>query len=96
MAIRTLATPMTIASFITTCTTGTLMLFGFHGGLIGTVHEVASMIFVLSSVLHIFVHFKSTLLHLKRPVGAALALVFLLLSVAADAKAERLDRSADF
>ncbi|NTV73884.1 MAG: DUF4405 domain-containing protein [Holophaga sp.] len=80
MNIRTFATPLTIASFITICITGLAMLFGYHQGLISKVHEIVSVVFVLSSMLHVQLNWKSTLAHLRRPLGAALAVLCLALA----------------
>lgn len=83
MSLRTFATPITIASFVTVAITGLLMLFGVHGGRMGQVHEISSVIFVLGSLLHVVVNLKSTLAHLRRPLGASLAILFLLFTAVA-------------
>jgi len=79
--LRTFATPLTIASFITLGTTGILMLLGSHGAAINSAHEISSIVFGAGSVLHIAVNFKPTLAHLRRPLGAALALIFVAITV---------------
>jgi uncharacterized membrane protein len=88
MTIRSFATPITIASFLTVAVTGLLMLFGVHGGMMGLAHEISSVIFVLGSILHIVVNLRPTLAHLKRPVGATLAVLFLLFTAVAMAPLE--------
>lgn len=81
MTLRTIATPLTIGSFIVVCLTGLFMLFGIRG-LTGPVHEVTSILFVVGSILHIVINWKPTLNHLKKPLGATLAIAFTLISVA--------------
>lgn len=76
MSLRTLATPLTIGSFIVVCFTGLCLFFGVRGGLVNPIHEISSLVFVLGSVLHIAINWKPTLAHLKRPLGAGLAVLF--------------------
>lgn len=82
MTLRTIATPLTIGSFIVVCLTGIFMLCGIRG-LSGPVHEVTSILFVVGSILHIAINWKPTLNHLKKPLGATLAIAFTLISLAA-------------
>jgi len=82
MTLRTLATPLTIGTFIVVCFTGLCMLFGVHG-LVNPVHEISSILFVIGSVLHIVINWRPTLNHLKKPLGATLAIVCTVISLAA-------------
>lgn len=82
MSLRTFATPLTIGTFIVVSVTGLCMLFGIRG-LTGPVHEVCSILFVIGSILHIAVNWKPTLAHLKKPLGASLAVLFVIVSVVA-------------
>nr|WP_320132590.1 DUF4405 domain-containing protein [uncultured Holophaga sp.] len=82
MTLRSIATPLTIGTFIVVGVTGICMLLGVHG-LVNPVHEISSVLFVLGSVLHILVNWKPTAAHLKKPMGASLALICALVTVAA-------------
>lgn len=83
MKLRSIASPLTIASFIVVATTGLCLFFGYRGGLVDPIHEIASLLFVLGCVLHIVVNWKPVVLHIKRPLGAILTGVFLLITVIA-------------
>ena len=74
--LRSLATPLTIGSFITLGVTGLCMLAGYRQGLIDPLHELSSIVFVAASVLHIIVNWKPVRTHLRRPLGAVLAACF--------------------
>jgi len=82
MTLRTIATPLTIGTFIVVCFTGLCMLFGVHG-LVNPIHEVTSVLFVVGSVLHIAINWRPTLAYLKKPLGASLAIVFTVISLVA-------------
>lgn len=83
MNVRTFASPLMIAAFLAVAVTGILMLLGYREGLVTPVHEWSSLIFVLGAVLHIAIHWKPTLAHVKRPLGAALLALFLLITMIA-------------
>jgi len=83
MNLRAVATPLTIASFLTISSTGTLMFLGVRGPLIGNIHEYAGIVFVAGSILHLVVNLKPAISHLKRPVGAVLAAVFAVVTIVA-------------
>jgi hypothetical protein len=82
MFLRSAATPITLASFLTLAVTGLCLLGGWHRGLVDPVHEAAGVVFVLGGLLHIWVNGRATLAHLRRPavlaitsVGAAAAVL---------------------
>ncbi len=83
MKLRSIASPLTIAAFISVAVTGLLMFFGYHGSLIRLVHEWASLIFVVGAVLHIACNWKPMLAYCKRPVGAVLLVIFLVATLVA-------------
>jgi uncharacterized membrane protein (UPF0136 family) len=83
MKLRTIATPLTIGSFILVCATGLCLLFGFRGGLVDPLHELSSIVLVIGVALHVVVNWKATLAHLRRPWGLGLAGVFATLSIVA-------------
>jgi hypothetical protein len=70
-------------SFITVAITGLAMLFGYHQGSVGIVHKVASVAFVLGSLLHVRVNWKATTMHLRKPTVVAAAALFLVASAGA-------------
>ncbi|BDU74068.1 DUF4405 domain-containing protein [Mesoterricola silvestris] len=83
MSLKSFATPLTIASFITSAATGLLMFFGVKAGLVVPVHEWVSILFVAGGILHVVANGRATLAHLRRPVGATLACVCTVVAVAA-------------
>lgn len=82
VTLRTIATPLTIGSFVVVCLTGLFLFFGVRG-LTGPVHEWTSLVFVVGSIFHIIINWKATLAHLKKPLGASLAIICVVLSVVA-------------
>lgn len=62
--IRTIATPLTTASFLTVAVTGLFMLFHLSAGLIRPLHEIASLL-VIGSILHIILHWGALVQLLK-------------------------------
>ena len=80
LKLRSIATPLTIASFVGVAVTGVSLLLGVRGGLVTPVHEISSIFFVIGSVLHIVVNSKATLSHLRPLRGKLLLLPFALLA----------------
>lgn len=83
MPLRTYATPLTIGSFIAVSFTGMCMLLGYRSGLVDSVHEISSILFVGGSILHIVINNRQALAHLKRPLGATLIVCFVIVSALA-------------
>lgn len=83
MNLRAVSTPLTIGSSILLCVTGCCLLLRLRGGLVDPLHEIASIFFLLGVALHLVVHAKATLAHLKRPIGMAMAAAFTLPSLVA-------------
>lgn len=83
LKLRSIATPLTIASFVGVAVTGLSLLLGVRGGLVTPVHEISSIFFVIGSVLHIAVNGKATLSHLRPLRGKLLLLPFALLALVA-------------
>lgn len=76
MKIRTIATPLTTASFLTVAVTGLFMLFHLSAGLIRPLHEIASLLFVIGSILHIILHWGALVQLLKKPGNLFLIILF--------------------
>ncbi len=83
MKLRNFASPLTIASFVVVTATGLLMFFGFHGGFVKPAHEIFSLVFILGCALHCVANWKPLTRHLKRPLGAVLTIVFLVVTLVA-------------
>lgn len=70
-------TPMVMAVFVVTATTGVLLFFHLGERLIKELHEWIGLAMVVGAVLHIARNWKAILQHLRRPplwIFAALAL----------------------
>ncbi|HPQ71474.1 MAG TPA: DUF4405 domain-containing protein [bacterium] len=81
--MRSIASPLTIASFLGVAVTGLCLFFGVHSGFLKQAHEILSLIFVLGSVLHIAVNWKATVTHLRRPLGVVMAVLVVIVTVVA-------------
>jgi len=83
MQLKTIATPLTIGSFILVSVTGVCMFFEIHAGFIQPAHEFLSLAFLAGALMHIVVHRKAILNHLKKPLGIGLALLFGVITICA-------------
>lgn len=81
--LRSVASPLTIAAFIVSAVTGLCMFFGYRGNLINPMHEIFTLIFVCGSVLHIIVNWKAVVAHIRRPLGAVLTGLFVIITAVA-------------
>ncbi|HOX51616.1 MAG TPA: DUF4405 domain-containing protein, partial [Fibrobacteria bacterium] len=95
MNARTIATPLTIAAFLAVGITGLCMLLDLKGGYVKGLHELAGILMVLASVLHVWVNRVLLVKHLKSWVGAVLAvaaLVLVIVAVVGPGKSASVDR----
>lgn len=83
MTLKTIATPLTIASFIGVGVTGICLLLGLHGGLVAPLHELSSIVFVVGSILHLILHRHAIRNHLRSVLGKGLALLFVAVAIVA-------------
>ena len=83
MKMRTIATPLTIGSFILVSVTGLFMFFEIQVGLIKPAHEYLSLVFLACALLHCIVHWKAICNHFRTPLGKGLTLLFVGLSIVA-------------
>jgi hypothetical protein len=83
MKMRTIATPLTIGSFILVSVTGLFMFFEIQVGLIKPAHEYLSLVFLAGALLHCIVHWKAICNHFRTPLGKGLTLLFVGLSIVA-------------
>jgi presenilin-like A22 family membrane protease len=72
--------PFLIISFLIVGGTGTLMLLHVKTGGVKVLHEWLSIIFVITSILHVILNWKSIICYLKRPISIIALIVMIAIS----------------
>lgn len=83
MNVRSFATPLTIAAFLSVGITGLCMLLDYKGGFVENLHELSGILMLTASVLHLWVNKAMLLKHVQSKVGAALAILSLVVLIIA-------------
>ncbi len=83
MNVRTFATPLTIAAFLSVGITGISMVLDYEGGFVEDLHKLSGILLVGASALHLWVNKAMLVKHLQSRIGAALAIVAGILVVVA-------------
>ncbi len=74
MTLRSIATPLTIGSFVVVTFSGLCLLFHVRG-LVNPIHQWSSILFVIGSILHGAINWRPTLNHLSKPAVAGFTLL---------------------
>ncbi len=79
------ATPLIIVTFIVSAFTGLLIFFDLKTHPIKIIHEWGSVLFVVASLLHLLMHQRKMLSHLKKPIvwGSVISVTIIILLFAA-------------
>lgn len=81
MNVRSFATPLTIAAFLSVGITGLCMVFDFKGGMVGSFHEFSGILLLAASALHLWVNKTMLFKHLRSRTGAILAILAVVLVI---------------
>jgi hypothetical protein len=81
--LRKWITPLTTGAFVLVGITGLLMFFNVRIELVTRAHEWLSPVFVVASLLHVWLNWGAMKAHLKRPLGVGIVAGFALLTLAA-------------
>ena len=83
MKLRAFATTLTIGSFILIAVTGICMLAHFRPGFVTPAHELGSVIFLASAILHCVANFGAIKNYLKKNSGKFTVAFFILVTILA-------------
>lgn len=82
MNIRSIATPLTIGSFIVSTVTGIILFFHINIGLAKPAHEWLSWFMVVGVALHLAINWRGFLNYFKKPLAIGVIALFSILTVA--------------